>query len=253
MITGQSGSGKSTLMFKNLAPRAEAGEFAPLGIDALSILSTGDFHGNRRSTVLSATNMSNLLRDLFAKMPESKVRGYNAAKFATHAAGGRCENCKGEGVILDPSGYEENECPVCLGRRFKDEVLDIRFKSKSIADILDMEIGNAYKLFYDMKPFADKLKPLVDTGLDYIRLGQSTAHMSGGERARLRLSIALARAKAPNTLFLFDEPARGLHQVDINHLLELIRGLTEAGHTVVAIEHAQDFVNAADYVVELSR
>lgn len=253
VITGQSGSGKSTLMFKNLAPRAESGEFASLGIDALSILSTGDFHGNRRSTVLSATNMSNLLRDLFAKMPESKVRGYNAAKFATHAAGGRCENCKGEGVIFDPTGYEETECPVCLGRRFKDEILDIRFKSKSIADILDMEIGDAYKLFYDMKPFAEKLKPLVDTGLDYLRLGQSTAHMSGGERARLRLSIALARAKAPNTLFLFDEPARGLHQVDIQHLLDLIHGLTDAGHTVIAIEHAQDFVNAADYVVELSR
>ncbi|MCQ2098672.1 MAG: ABC transporter [Fibrobacter sp.] len=253
VITGQSGSGKSTLMFKNLAVRAKAGEFASLGIDALSILSTGDFHGNRRSTVLSAINMGNLLRDLFATLPESKVRGYAAGKFATHAAGGRCENCKGEGVILDPSGYEETECPVCLGKRFRDEVLEIRFKSLSIADILDMEIGNAYKLFANMKPFADKLKPLVDTGLDYLRLGQSTAHMSGGERARLRLSIALARAKAPNTLFLFDEPARGLHQVDIQHLLELIKGLTEAGHTVVAIEHAQDFVNAADYVVELSR
>lgn len=253
VITGQSGSGKSTLMFKNLAVRAKAGEFATLGIDALSILSTGDFHGNRRSTVLSAINMGNLLRDLFAKLPESKVRGYAAGKFATHAAGGRCENCKGEGVILDPSGYEETECPVCLGKRFRDEVLEIRFKSLSIADILDMEIGNAYKLFANMKPFADKLKPLVDTGLDYLRLGQSTVHMSGGERARLRLSIALARAKAPNTLFLFDEPARGLHQVDIKHLLELIKGLTEAGHTVVAIEHAQDFVNAADYVVELSR
>lgn len=253
VITGQSGSGKSTLMFKNLATRAAAGEFAPLGIDALSILSTGDFHGNRRSTVLSAIGMSNLLRDLFAKLPESKVRGYNAAKFATHAAGGRCENCKGEGVILDPSGYEETECPVCLGQRFRDEVLEIRFKSLSIADILDMEIGAAYKLFVNMKPFADKLKPLVDTGLDYLRLGQSTAHMSGGERARLRLSIALARAKAPNTLFLFDEPARGLHQVDIKHLLKLISGLTVAGHTVIAIEHAQDFVNAADYVVELSR
>lgn len=253
VITGQSGSGKSTLMFRNLAVRASAGEFAPLGIDALSILSTGDFHGNRRSTVLSAIGMGNLLRDLFAKLPESKVRGYAAGKFATHAAGGRCENCKGEGVILDPSGYEETECPVCLGKRFRDEVLEIRFKSLSIADILDMEIGAAYKLFVNMKPFADKLKPLVDTGLEYLRLGQSTAHLSGGERARLRLSIALARAKAPNTLFLFDEPARGLHQVDIKHLLELIRGLTEAGHTVVAIEHAQDFVNAADYVVELSR
>lgn len=253
VITGQSGSGKSTLLFKNLVPRASKGEFESLGIQALSILSTGDFHGNRRSTVASAINLNTPLRDLFAKLPESKVRGYTASKFATHAPGGRCENCKGEGVILDPAGYEESECPVCLGRRFKDEILEVRFKSLSIADIYDLEVGDAYKLFINMKPFADKLKPLVDTGLDYLKLGQTTSHLSGGERARLRLSIALARAKAPNTLFLFDEPARGLHQKDIQHLLELIRGLTEAGHTVIAIEHAQDFVNAADYVVELSR
>ncbi|MBO5531878.1 MAG: ABC transporter [Fibrobacter sp.] len=253
VITGQSGSGKSTIFFRNLAPRASKGEFESLGIQALSILSTGDFHGNRRSTVASAINLNTILRDLFAKLPESKVRGYTASKFATHAPGGRCENCKGEGVILDPAGYEESECPVCLGRRFKDEILEVRFKSLSIADILDLEIGEAYKLFINMKPFADKLKPLVDTGLDYLKLGQTTSHLSGGERARLRLSIALARAKAPNTLFLFDEPARGLHQKDILHLLDLIHGLTEAGHTVIAIEHAQDFVNAADYVVELSR
>ena len=253
VITGQSGSGKSTIFFRNLAPRASKGEFDSLGIQALSILSTGDFHGNRRSTVASAINLNTILRDLFAKLPESKVRGYTASKFATHAPGGRCENCKGEGVILDPAGYEESECPVCLGRRFKDEILEVRFKSLSIADIYDLEVGDAYKLFINMKPFADKLKPLVDTGLDYLKLGQTTSHLSGGERARLRLSIALARAKAPNTLFLFDEPARGLHQKDIQHLLDLIRGLTEAGHTVIAIEHAQDFVNAADYVVELSR
>ena len=253
VITGQSGSGKSTIFFRNLAPRASKGEFENLGIQALSILSTGDFHGNRRSTVASAINLNTILRDLFAKLPESKVRGYTASKFATHAPGGRCENCKGEGVILDPAGYEESECPVCLGRRFKDEILEVRFKSLSIADILDLEVGDAYKLFINMKPFADKLKPLVDTGLDYLKLGQTTSHLSGGERARLRLSIALARAKAPNTLFLFDEPARGLHQKDIQHLLDLIRGLTEAGHTVIAIEHAQDFVNAADYAVELSR
>lgn len=253
VITGQSGSGKSTIFFRNLAPRASKGEFESLGIQALSILSTGDFHGNRRSTVASAINLNTILRDLFAKLPESKVRGYTASKFATHAPGGRCENCKGEGVILDPAGYEESECPVCLGRRFKDEILEVRFKSLSIADIYDLEVGDAYKLFINMKPFADKLKPLVDTGLDYLKLGQTTTHLSGGERARLRLSIALARAKAPNTLFLFDEPARGLHQKDIQHLLDLIRGLTEAGHTIIAIEHAQDFVNAADYAVELSR
>ena len=253
VITGQSGSGKSTLFFKNLVPRAEKGEFQSLGIEALSVLSTGDFHGSRRSTVASAINLGSQLRDLFAKLPESKVRGYTAAKFATHAPGGRCENCKGEGVILDTAGYEESECPVCLGRRFKDEILEVRFKSLSIADIYDLEIGEAYKLFTNLKPFADKLKPLVDTGLDYLKLGQTTAHLSGGERARLRLSIALARAKAPNTLFLFDEPARGLHQNDIRHLLDLIRGLTEAGHTVIAIEHAQDFVNAADYMLEMKR
>ncbi len=253
VITGQSGSGKSTLLFENIAKRAKAEEFKKIGIDALSILTTGDFHGSKRSTVMSAIGLTSLLRDLFAKLPESKVRGYTASKFTTHAPGGRCENCKGEGVIYDPLGYEESECPVCLGKRFRDEVLEIRFKSLSIADILDMEIGSAYKLFTNMKPFAEKLKPLVDTGLDYLKLGQTTAHLSGGERARLRLSITLARAKAPNTLFLFDEPARGLHQKDIQQLLGLIHGLCNAGHTVIAIEHAQDFVNAADCVVELKR
>ena len=253
VITGQSGSGKSTLLFRNIATRASAGEFERLGIQALSILSTGDFHGNRRSTVASAINLNTPLRDLFAKLPESKVRGYTASKFATHAPGGRCENCKGEGVLYDGAGYEETECPVCLGRRFKDEILEVRFKSLSIADVLDLEISEACKIFANLKPFVDKLKPLADTGLGYLRLGQTTAHLSGGERARLRLSIALARAKAPNTLFLFDEPARGLHQKDIEHLLALIHGLTEAGHTVIAIEHAQDFVNDADYVLELSR
>lgn len=253
VITGQSGSGKSTLLFENIAKRAKAEEFKKLGIDALSILTTGDFHGSKRSTVLSAIGLATLLRDLFAKLPESKVRGYTASKFSMHAPGGRCENCKGEGVIYDPLGYEESECPVCLGKRFRDEILEVRFKSLSIADILDMEIGSAYKLFTNMKPFAEKLKPLVDTGLDYLKLGQTTAHLSGGERARLRLSITLARAKAPNTLFLFDEPARGLHQKDIQQLLGLIHGLCNAGHTVIAIEHAQDFVNAADYVIELKR
>ena len=253
VITGQSGSGKSTLLFKNVATRASAGEFENLGIQALSILSTGDFHGNRRSTVASAINLNTQLRDLFAKLPESKVRGYTASKFATHAPGGRCENCKGEGVLYDGAGYEETECPVCLGRRFKDEILEVRFKSLSIADVLDLEISEACKIFANLKPFVDKLKPLADTGLGYLRLGQTTAHLSGGERARLRLSIALARAKAPNTLFLFDEPARGLHKKDIEHLLALIHGLTDAGHTVIAIEHAPDFVNDADYVLELSR
>ncbi|MCF0225639.1 MAG: ABC transporter [Fibrobacter sp.] len=252
VISGKSGSGKSTLLFKNIARRARANEFSTLGILDLSILSTGDFHGSRRSTILSALGLGSQLRDLFAKLPESKVRGYTAAKFTTHAPGGRCENCKGEGSIHDSSGYEETECPVCLGRRFKDEILDIRFKTLSIADILDLEIKNAYNLFVNIKPIADKLKSLIDTGLDYLRLGQTTSHLSGGERARLRLSIALSKAKAPNTLFLFDEPARGLHQKDIQHLIDLIHNLCKAGHTIIAIEHAKDFIREADYQLELT-
>lgn len=253
VITGQSGSGKSTLLFENIAKRAQNNEFINIGIEALDLLTTGDFHGNRRSTVLSAIGLSSALRELFAKLPESKVRGYGSAKFSLNTPGGRCENCKGEGAIYDPSGYEETECPVCLGRRFRDEVLEIRFKSLSIADILDMEISRALPLFSNLKPIADKLKPLVDTGLEYLKLGQTTAHLSGGERSRLRLSIALARVKTPNTLFLFDEPARGLHQKDMKLLIDLIHGLCDAGHTVIAIEHAQDFINAADYVLELNR
>jgi excinuclease ABC subunit A len=253
VITGQSGSGKSTLLFQGIAKDAEKGNYQKLGIESLSVLSTGDFHGSRRSTVLSAIGLTAQLRDLFAKMPESKMRGYNASRFSTHTPGGRCENCKGEGYIWDNSGYEEAECPVCQGRRFRDEILEVRFKSLSIADILDLEVGAAYKLFANLKPFAEKLKPLVDTGLDYLRLGQITAHLSGGERSRLRLSIALSKAKAPRTLFLFDEPARGLHQKDMEHLLALIQDLCKAGHTVIAIEHAQDFIKAADYLLELKR
>ena len=253
VITGQSGSGKSTLLFQGIAKNAEKGNYEKLGIESLSVLSTGDFHGNRKSTVASAIGLNTLLKDLFAKMPESKVRGYTSSKFSTHTPGGRCENCKGEGYLWDNSGYEEAECPVCQGRRFRDEILEVRFKSLSIADILDLEVGAAYRLFANLKPFADKLKPLVDTGLDYLRLGQITAHLSGGERSRLRLSIALSKAKAPRTLFLFDEPARGLHQKDMKHLLALIQDLCQAGHTVIAIEHAQDFIKAADYVLELKR
>lgn len=251
VITGPSGSGKSTLMFKHLVAEFNRGSYAELGLEAMSVLSTGNFQGNRRSTVASAINILAPLRELFAALPESKLRGYAASKFATHAPGGRCETCKGEGVLLDPSGFEEMECPICQGRRFRDEVLEIRFKSLSIADILDMSVENAMNVFEAFPKFYPKLRPLVATGLGYLRLGQTTNNLSSGERARLRLSMALSKNNPPRTLYLFDEPARGLHDVDIQKLLELFHGLADQGHTLIAIEHSEDFLHSADFVLEL--
>jgi excinuclease ABC subunit A len=253
VVTGESGSGKSTLLFKHILPHFEKGDYSNLGFEAISLLSTGSFIGNRKSSVASAIQIMTPLRELFASLPESKVRGYHATRFGTHVPGGRCETCKGEGVLHDPSGYEESLCPVCLGRKFRDEILDIRFKTLSIADVLDLSIEKALSVFSFSHNFTEKLAPLQLTGLGYLHLGQPTTHLSGGERARLRLAIALSKAKAPRTLYLFDEPARGLHQEDIRRMIELIQKLCAEGHTVIAIEHQQDFCNAADYMLTLSR
>lgn len=253
VISGESGSGKSTLLFQNILPRFFRGEFKTLGIQNISLLSSRGFFKNRRSTIASAIGIAPLFRDLFAQLPESKIKGYSPSRFSTAIPGGRCETCKGEGVIRDPSGYEESVCPVCQGKRFRDEILEIRFKTLSYADVLDLTIEKAATIFHFANKFTDKLSPLIRTGLGYLRLGQPTTNLSGGEAARLKLSQALARAKFPNTLFLFDEPARGLHKSDIDKMLALIQELCQNGHTVIAIEHQEDFLQKADYRCILKR
>ena len=253
VISGESGSGKSTLLFENIQPRFAKGNFKKLGIQNISLLSTRGFFRNRRSSIASAIGLSPLLRDLFASLPESKIKGFTASKFSTATPGGRCETCKGEGVLRDPSGYEESECPVCQGKRFRDEILEVRFKTLSYADVLDLTVERAATIFGFAHKFADRLNPLVRTGLGYLRLGQPTTHLSGGEAARLKLSLALSRAKFPNTLFLFDEPARGLHKNDIDRMIALIQELCKNGHTVIAIEHQEDFIRAAEYTCLLER
>ncbi len=253
VISGESGSGKSTLLFENIEPRFAKGDFKKLGIQNISLLSTRGFFRNRRSSIASAIGISPLLRDLFASLPESKIKGFTASKFSTTIPGGRCETCKGEGILRDPSGYEESECPVCQGKRFRDEILEIRFKTLSYADVLDLTVERAATIFGFAHKFSDRLQPLVRTGLGYLRLGQPTTHLSGGEAARLKLSLALSRAKFPNTLFLFDEPARGLHKNDIDRMIALIHELCKNGHTVIAIEHQEDFIRAAEYTCLLER
>jgi excinuclease ABC subunit A len=265
VICGVSGSGKSSLLWGSIEPlvsfalgkttekpSVDCGVLENmLGIDAILPARTGRAFAQRRSSVATVVDVMQIFRNLFASLPESKIRGYSAAKFGTDKPGGRCETCKGDGFLLDPSGYEESECPICLGKRYRDEVLEVRFKLMSIADVLDLSILKALEIFANFENLTSKLKPLADTGLQYLRLGQHTTHLSGGELQRLRLAQDLAKAKLPRTLYLFDEPARGLAGKDTALLLDLLKGLTAKGHTVIAIEHNNMFRNCADYILEL--
>ncbi len=265
VICGVSGSGKSSLLWgvieplishalgKNAnLPPAECGILDNLqGIESILAARTGRAFAQKRSTIATAIDAMQIFKNLFASLQESKIRGYPAAKFGTDKPGGRCETCKGDGFLLDPSGYEESECPICQGKRYRDEILEIRFKLMSIANVLDLSISKALEIFANFENLTSKLKPLENTGLHYLRLGQPTTHLSGGELQRLRLAQDLAKAKLPRTLYLFDEPARGLFFNDTALLLNLLKGLTQKGHTVIAIEHNEMFRNYADCVLEL--
>ena len=245
VICGVSGAGKSTLLWKTIQPYLESNNILHLSAR------TGRAFASKKSTIATAIDAMQILKNLFASMPESKIRGYSAAKFGTDKPGGRCETCKGEGYLLDPSGYEESECPICLGKRFRDDILEIRFKLMSIADVLNLTVAKALEVFENFENLTSKLKPLAQTGLHYLRLGQPTTHLSGGELQRLRLAQDLAKAKQPKTIYLFDEPARGLSLKDTALLLELLRGLTQKGNTVIAIEHNELFIRYADKIIEL--
>ncbi len=265
VICGVSGSGKSSLLWGVIEPlvskalgantkrlSAKCGSLKKLqGIDAILATRTGRAFAQKRSTIATAIDAMQILKNLFASLQESKVRGYSALKFGTDKPGGRCEACKGNGSLFDPSGYEESLCPICLGKRYRDELLEVRYKLMSIADVLDLSVSKAIEIFADFENLISKLKPLADTGLHYLRLGQPTTHLSGGELQRLRLAQDLAKAKLPRTLYLFDEPARGLSFKDTTLLLDLLKGLTQKGHTVIAIEHNDMFRNHADCILEL--
>jgi len=249
VICGVSGSGKSSLLWGVIEPLASKKKVK--GIEAVLAARTGRAFAQKRSTIATAIDIMHVFRNLFASLPESKVRGYSAAKFVTDKPGGRCEICKGTGSLFDPSGYEESICPICLGKRYRDEILEIRYKLLSISDVLDLSVSRAMEIFENFEHVVPKLKPLADTGLHYLRLGQPTTHLSGGELQRLRLAQDLAKAKLPNTLYLFDEPARGLSLKDTTLLLNLLKGLTQKGHTVISIEHNELFRNQADCILEL--
>ncbi len=266
-LTGPSGSGKSTLA-DDILRRALARHFnnagevpgAHDGIEGLELLEKcvvadqSPIGRSPRSNPATFTGAFDLIRDLFAKLPLSKQRGYGPNRFSFNAAGGRCERCMGNGRLKIEMHFLPDAwvaCPACAGKRFNRETLEITYKGRSIADVLDLSIGAAGVFFRPIPKLYKILSTLEDLGLGYLTLGQPSNTLSGGEAQRLKLAVELSRPQAPHTLYLFDEPTTGLHFGDVEKLLAAFMRLRDAGHSVLVVEHHLDVIRAADWVVEL--
>jgi excinuclease ABC subunit A len=267
VVCGISGSGKSTLVNDILAKAAALklnraktipGKHGRIsGLDHfLSVIQVDQSPIGRspRSNPATFTKLFDQLRDLFAKCSLAKIRGYQRNRFSFNVSGGRCERCKGDGVIkLDMQFMADvySECPSCQGRRYNRETLDVRFKGYSIADVLEMSVDEALAVFGKQPRIAEKLQTLTDVGLGYIKLGQPATTLSGGEAQRIKLSLELSKRQQGETLYILDEPTTGLHWLDIQRLMDLLFKLRDAGNTILIIEHDLDVIRLADWIVEL--
>ena len=194
------------------------------------------------------------IRNLFVNLPEAKIRGYKPGRFSFNVAGGRCEACKGNGYKTIEMNFLPDvlvPCEECHGRRYNRETLEVRFKGKSVAEVLDMTINQAVEFFAGVPAILRKIKVLQDIGLGYIKLGQPSSTLSGGENQRVKLATELAKRDTGNTLFILDEPTTGLHFDDIRTLMSILNRLVDRGNTVLVIEHNVDVINMADYVVDM--
>ena len=266
-VTGVSGSGKSTLindiLYKSLARQLyragdEPGSHSSIdGIDLLDKVIQIDqspIGRTPRSNPATYTGLFTFIRELFAMLPEAKTRGFRPGRFSFNVKGGRCEACQGDGVIAIEMHFLPNvyvTCEQCKGRRYNRETLEIKYRGKSIADVLDLTVDQAAPLLENFPPIANKLRTLQEVGLGYIELGQSATTLSGGEAQRVKLSKELSRRGTGRTLYILDEPTTGLHFEDTHKLLDVLNKLVEQGNTVVIIEHNLDVIKSADYVIDL--
>lgn len=266
-ITGVSGSGKSTLvndtLVTALAQRLHRAQTAPAPFDQIMGLEHFDKIINidqnpigrtPRSNPATYTGLFTPIRELFAGVPEARLRGYDAGRFSFNVKGGRCEACQGDGMVRVEMHFLPDmyvPCEVCEGRRYNRETLDIRYRGYTISDVLDLTVMQALELFAAVPTVARKLQTLMDVGLSYIRLGQSATTLSGGEAQRVKLSQELSRRGSAHTLYVLDEPTTGLHFHDIAVLLDVLEQLVDAGSTVLVIEHNLDVIKTADWVVDL--
>jgi len=267
-ITGVSGSGKSTLINDTLFPlaqnalnRAEKTDFAPyksiegLGyFDKVIDINQSPIGRTPRSNPATYTGLFTPIRELFAGVPEARARGYNPGRFSFNVRGGRCEACQGDGVLKVEMHFLPDvyvPCDQCKGKRYNRETLEIRYKGKTIHQVLDMTVEEAREFFDAIPMIARKLQTLMDVGLSYIRLGQSSTTLSGGEAQRVKLATELSKRDTGKTLYILDEPTTGLHFADIKQLLEVLHRLRDQGNTIVVIEHNLDVIKTADWIVDL--
>ena len=266
-ITGVSGSGKSTLvneiLYRSAANRLHRARSRPgahdgvEGIDQIDKIINIDqspIGRTPRSNPATYTGLFDVIRDIYSKTKEARARGYKPGRFSFNVKGGRCEVCRGDGQIKIEMHFLPDvyvPCEQCHGRRYNRETLEVRFKGKSIADVLDMPVGEALEFFEAIPKLKRRLQTLHDVGLDYIRLGQPATTLSGGEAQRVKLATELSKIATGRTLYILDEPTTGLHFADVERLLEVLSRLVDQGNTVLVIEHNLDVIKSADRIVDL--
>jgi excinuclease ABC subunit A len=266
-ITGVSGSGKSTLLievlYKRLAQllhgsREKAGSHQQIEgsdqIDKIINIDQSPIGRTPRSNPGTYTNLFTIIRELFADLPESKIRGYRAGLFSFNVKGGRCEACEGQGQLRIEMQFLPDlhiPCDVCRGARFNRETLQVRYKGKNIAEVLDMTVDEALEFFANVPRIVRKLETLCDVGLGYVKIGQPATTLSGGEAQRVKLSRELSKRATGKTLYVLDEPSVGLHAADVHKLIDVLDRLVDAGNTVIIIEHQPDIIKVADWIIDL--
>jgi excinuclease ABC subunit A len=266
-VTGVSGSGKSTLvneiLYRAVANRLHRAKLRPGAhrrvkgleqIDKIVNIDQSPIGRTPRSNPATYTGVFDQIRDLFSRTQEARARGYKPGRFSFNVKGGRCEVCRGDGQIKIEMHFLPDvyvPCEQCNGRRYNRETLEVRFKGKTIADVLDMPVEEALEFFRHIPKIKRRLQALHDVGLDYIRLGQPATTLSGGEAQRVKLATELSKVATGRTLYILDEPTTGLHFADVQRLLEMLQRLVETGNTVVVIEHNLDVIKTADYLIDL--
>jgi excinuclease ABC subunit A len=266
-VTGVSGSGKSTLiigiLYNALRKRLYGGRIRPgryreirgaEGIEAVICVDQSPLGRTPRSNPATYTGVFTHIRNLYAQIQESRIRGYTASRFSFNLQGGRCEKCHGDGLIRVAMHFLPDafvQCDLCKGKRYNRETLEVRYRGKDISEVLGMTVSEAASFFEHIPVIREKLQFLEDVGLGYLQLGQPAPTLSGGEAQRLRLSRELSRRGKGNTLYILDEPTTGLHFVDIQRLLDVLNSLVDRGNTVVVIEHNLDIIKSADYIIDL--
>ena len=266
-VTGVSGSGKSTLvnevLYKSIAKELNGSNEKPgkckgikgiENIDKIINIDQSPIGRTPRSNPATYTGVFDLIRDIFSETEEAKLRGYQKGRFSFNVAGGRCESCNGDGVHKIEMHFLPDiyvPCEVCKGKRYNRETLEVKYKGKSIADVLDMTVEEALEFFDKIPKIKQKMQTLYDVGLGYIKLGQPSTTLSGGEAQRVKLATELSKRATGKTLYILDEPTTGLHIADVHKLVDILQRLVDTGNTIIVIEHNLDLIKTADYIIDL--